>query len=295
MKDRTIVNLSFAGDRYNGASLDEDALQVVLRFQKTLRGLAKALHKKRHLEAEKSLDERLRLVVSAFEEGSTNISLEAAQIEGEFDLNRIPDELYSASALVYDAYSSVIEDKVLPAEMPIEFIPHVAKLGDDLDEGSNVSFSPPSHEPLTISHRTRSALLSWVETSYTDTIEISGEVIQADVKNRACRLIDPSSKRLVFVRFDDRDANTVTQALRQHEIKQLMVSGTGEFNSKGHLLRFKHYTSMELVDEFTEMPTQPESLSEIASRIVADIPEELWDQLPRDATTKHNEVVSHHL
>lgn len=292
VKDRRIINLRFTGDRYTDAALDESAMLVVIRFQKALRSLAKTLHKSTHSESENSLDERLRLVVRTINPGSTNISLEAAKIPGELDLNQVPNELYSATDLVYRTYSSAVQNEVLPAEMPVDFIPQIARLADDLQEGSSISFSPPLLTPVEISQHTRSSLLNWVETSYTDTIEVSGEVVQADVKNKTCRLFDPLSKRIVFIRFDDLDEETVTHALHQHDLKRLIVGGTGEFNSKGHLLRFQQYSSMEMVDnEITELHANLETFSEIASRIVADIPDDLWDKLPRDATTKHNEII----
>jgi hypothetical protein len=118
----------------------------------------------------------------------------------------------------------------------------------------------------------------------TEFLDITGEVLEADVRARKFQLWTDGSNH-VSVSFRESEEADVTAALKDHKAVRVRVKGWGEIAPDGKLLRIMQ------IEEFTvqpvnELPPRPRArpIEEIIRELAAEVPQAEWDRLPRDLT-----------
>ncbi len=115
-------------------------------------------------------------------------------------------------------------------------------------------------------------------------VEVSGEVLEADVRQRHFQLW-LTDRVHVFVTFSESQEGEVTSALRDHSQVRMKVKGRGEMSPQGKLLKITR------VDEITIQPVgevpldrTARPIEEVIAELAAQVPQAEWDRLPHDLT-----------
>lgn len=131
--------------------------------------------------------------------------------------------------------------------------------------------------------------MNWTKAKYTDSVSITGVVVQVNVRRRSCRLFEPFDKRSVILYYKEEDEEKVTSALRDHGTARLIVEGEGEFNERGRLLKFTSYTNMRMLKNDTDSYTSGASIEKKIKRIISRTPKRAFHELPSDMAETHDQ------
>ncbi len=118
----------------------------------------------------------------------------------------------------------------------------------------------------------------------TKLLDITGEVLEADVKERQFQLWTDGSSH-VSVSFRESEEADVTTALKDHKAVRVRVKGWGEITPNGKLLRITQVEELSL-QPVSDVPIDPAArpIEEIIRELAAEVPQAEWDRLPRDLT-----------
>ena len=115
-------------------------------------------------------------------------------------------------------------------------------------------------------------------------VEVSGEVLEADVRQRHFQLW-LTDRSHVSVSFSESQEGEVTTALRDHNQVRMKVKGRGELSPQGKLLKITR------VDEITIQPagevpfdSTARPIEDVIAELAAQVPQAEWDRLPDDLT-----------
>ena len=287
---RTIVTLRFMGQRFEGHALDIGALAELRRFQSMVTKTAKALWRNKNpgsSEWPKGSSERMQLYLRSIDEGSVAIQLEApvpnerqADMFGSEPLET--GDLVEAVGVIHGVYTAINGDASLPKKCPKSLLPEYARWCRSLSEHERLEFEPPGRAPARVTRHERKVLGSHAEAPYDDQIDVTGHVLQADVRKQEFALWLDDTKH-VGAKFTSEQEDQITTALKEHVSKRLRVQGRGMFNSMGEPQKIVRVESIELLGEGEPKfdPSAPRIEDKIAA-ICADITDEEWDQVPRD-------------
>jgi hypothetical protein len=120
--------------------------------------------------------------------------------------------------------------------------------------------------------------------SGTEFLDITGEVLEADVRARKFQLWTDGSNQ-VSVSFRGSEESAVTTALKDHKVVRVRVKGWGEFAPNGKLLRIMEIDELT-IQPVSEVPPRARArpIEEIIRELAAQVPQAEWDRLPRDLT-----------
>lgn len=284
---KEVVRLGFKGDRFRDHALDLSALTELSQFQKLIAETAKALWRTAHPDRERlpsRFEDRTRLCLRRIEPGSAVVPLEV-YIE-EPDSPQLwdpePKEVNEAIGLAHEVLQAVAQDAPLPERFPRQLVSEYAKWGQSLADNEEIELRPPGKAPSRISALHRQRLAAFVETAHEDTVEVTGEVFEADVRQGKFQLWCDDGPA-VAVSFDAEQEELVTTALKEHRSARLLVRGRGEFSPSGQLRRFVQVHTLEMVSQHhPEYDTEAPSIEDVLSALAAEVPEEDWDNLPTD-------------
>jgi hypothetical protein len=118
----------------------------------------------------------------------------------------------------------------------------------------------------------------------TTLLNITGEVLEADLRERQFQLWTDESNH-VAVSFRESEEADVTTALKDHKAVRVRVKGWGEIAPNGKLLRIIQIEelSLQLVSE-VPINRGARPIEEIIAELGAEVPQAEWDSLPRDLT-----------
>ena len=289
---KKVVQVRFRGGPYEEKALDQRALQEILKLQKVLTETAKQLWRQKHPERKilpKRFEERVNLCLRKVGAGSTCADLEVyieKPKQGEFEnwiKDREPTEAREAVILACEVFEAAEHDRLLPERMPKVLFGEYAKIGDGLGEGQRLEFGlPKAKKRVQVTARHRDRLQFFAETPYEDTVEVTGEVLEADVKMKRFQLwTDERTK--VSVAFSAEQENLVTQALAEHRSVRLKVCGRGVHSPEGKLESIKEVTALRVLqvgEEEFDPNAQP--IEDIIAELTKDIPPEELAKLPTD-------------
>lgn len=118
----------------------------------------------------------------------------------------------------------------------------------------------------------------------TKLLEITGKVLEADVRERHFQLwIDDSNH--VSVSFRESEEADVTTALKNHKAVQVRVKGWGEIAPNGKLVRITQIEELRIQPANSPPAlrmTRP--IEDIIAELAAEVPQAEWDRLPHDLT-----------
>jgi hypothetical protein len=118
------------------------------------------------------------------------------------------------------------------------------------------------------------------------TLDITGEVLEADVRQRRFQ-VWTDSKTVVSVAFDQSQEGMVTRALRDHRSIRMQIRGRAAISPQGKPIRFTEVLSLELLPA-GEPQYDPSALSieDEITQIAAGVPAEAWENLPDDLNSQ---------
>ena len=288
---KVVARLHFKGERFRDHALDLSALSELRQFQKMVAETAKALWRKAHPDRERlppHFEDRTRLCLRTIEEGSAAAPLEVLieePAQGEL-WQAEPVEVNEAIDLAYRVFEAVHDDTPIPQEFPRELLPEYAKWGQSLSEDEQLEFAPAGKTATRVTARDRVRLAGLAEPPYEDAVDVFGQVLEADVRQKRFQLW-LNDRTGVQVSFTDEQEIQVTTALKDHEAARLRVIGRGEFSPQGTLLRVTTVDNLLLVrgDE-PEFDAQAPAIEDVLSDLAKGVPDEEWDKLPPDLTDK---------
>ena len=147
-----------------------------------------------------------------------------------------------------------------------------------------IEFFANGDKPAIVNQTTRTRLGNLIEHSHEETVDISGEVLEADIRQGRFQVwIDDRTG--VSVSFTPEQENIVTQALRDHRTLRIQVIGKGDISPQGKPLRIKQVQKLQIqtigkvpYDDFAS------PIEDVLEELARKVPEEEWKKLPSDLT-----------
>lgn len=284
-----VVSLRFKGERFRDHALDLSALSELSQFQKLIAETAKSLWRSRNPDRKNlpsHFEQRTRLCLREIRSGSAQAPLEVFiedPEQGEFWPSD-PEEVQEAVDMAYNVFHAVEHKNSLPDRFSKSLVSEYCKWGETLADDEVIEIIPPSKKPVRMKSEYRARLFAYVEVPYEDFADISGEVFEADVRQKRFQLLRDAHSP-VAVSFDDKQEELVTEALKDHKSVKLRVTGRGEYSPEGQLLRFKAVNSLNITRSSEDQyDPNAQSIEDILATISAEVPPDEWDKLPRDLT-----------
>ena len=285
---RRVVTLHFDGDRYSDCALDVAVWGELQRFQTMVTETAVALWRSNNPNRQRlprRFEDRTRLWLRKIEDGSTTIPFEIPidkPLVNNFSAPQIINEVTEAIDIVYRVFLSSNNDVELPTQCPKQLIADYARLGEGLTSSSTLRFAPPEQRLAHVTKLDRERLAEIAESSYEDELDITGRVLEADVRQRKFQVwIDDRSN--IVASFTQEQETLITSALKNHASMRLRVKGRGEFTPDGKPRKIVQATQLELVkgEEFGFDDEAP-AVEEVMAAIFRDVPDGDWDRVPTD-------------
>lgn len=295
---RRVVTLHFGGDRYGERALDVDAWAELQRFQSMVSETAKALwrdHNPNRARLPRNFEDKTRLWLRTIEDGSTVIPFEIPvdkSLVDAFPEATIHNEVTEAIDIVHQVFLAVNNNTQFPEECPKTLLSEYARLGESLNESCTLQFAPPKQifARVTKCDRDRLALIS--ESSYEDELDITGRVLEADVRQRKFQIwLDDRAS--VSASFTPLQETQVTSALKEHKSMRLRVRGRGIFAPDGKPRRITEVVSLHRVDnQGSTFDRDAPRVEDIVSSIFGEIPDSEWNRVPNDLSHRLDSYIS---
>lgn len=286
-KWKEVARLRFMGGRFHDRALDVNALGEVQRFLSLIEATAKeqwysANPEKQRLPAH--FEERCRVYLRRISKGSSVAVLEARTEDAgqtEF-LDRDAEDAIAASTLAYRAFNAIAQDRPLPDEFPKHLVAQFLEFGRSLREDERIEIRATGKKRFVLfrpEHRSR-----WNQFEakpYTDSLQIEGEVVEADVRQGRFQVwVDGKA---IVVPFSSEQETFVTTALRNHHSFRISVSGKAEFSPDGKPIRMIEALELaEVPEQGLLFDSDSLSIEDELQAIAMEIPEAEWEKLPDD-------------
>ena len=283
-----LTTLRFHGPRFEDHGLEIDVLSELIAYKKLLLETAKELWRRKHPKRKKlprGFEESISIKFFELGDGSTSVPLmRVIDFEEDKLIPKVDDDLDDAAHVIDSAIEAAGEDRPLPERLPKNVIPLFADFGKSLGEDESIFVKACKRESeVHYTREVRERLMTWVERTYEDVVDITGEVRLADLDG--CNFVlrqDDGTK--VPGKFDPDQEALITDALRGHASRRLRLRGRAEFTSpKG---KIKRIVSMDeaTVRRAGEAPYNPTErpIWEIAVELGASLPDDEWAKVPRD-------------
>lgn len=286
---REVARLRFTGKRFRDHALDLAALTELSQFQRMVAETAKALWRAAHPDRERlpaHFDEKTRLCLRRIEEGSAVAPLEVLLDETEDPelFESEPEELAKAVSLARTVFRAVATDQPLPEALPKVLLGEYGRLGQTLQgDDETIELEVPS-EPgaATITSDTRARIEAIADRAYEAFIDISGEIVEADVRQRRFQLWIDEKMPILGVFPPDLEER-VTDALREHRSTRVHVKGRGEFSAQGRPLRITRVEVWEVLPgEGQAVDQSAPTVESLIEALGADVPSDEWRKIPPD-------------
>ena len=288
---REIAHLCFKGARYDGRALDAAALEELVQFQKIVTEMARAIWKKGRPDRERlprNFEECTQFVFRRIEDGSTIVPLEISS-DSDQDLWGYQHEVVEAVNLIYGAFVAVNRDEEpLPEGVPRKVLPSLAAFGKKLLGSAEIQFAPPDREMTPVSPKARQRLDTMAKDSYVDELEITGLVLEADVRQRRFQIWMEDGTN-AQVRFTEQQKSEVATALEGRTSIQLLVKGYGKFHTDGLLKQIQNVEYLEVIpDDAPSFDPNARRVEGIIEENFSKVPDQEWDKVPSDLSHQHD-------
>ena len=290
---REMAKIYLEGSRFKDGALDLATLNELQHFQEIVTSTAKAIWKKENPDRRRlpqNFEDRVRLYVRTIEQGSVCIPLVkdvGSAGQGELFDSEPPRELTATLDVVHKVYEAVQSDKMLPEDTPKDLLHEYAKWGESLPQDISLGFAPKGKQPVRVTSRERERLVSFAEPAYQDEVDITGKVLEADVRQKKFQ-IWPDEHMKVTVAFTEEHESRITAALKEHETVSLRVKGRGEFTPQGVIMKISSVTGLDIVSDKEKESFDPDAprIEDVIKEIAKDVPDEEWEKLPHDLTDR---------
>jgi hypothetical protein len=292
---RLIVDHSFRGGRFEDHGIDVDVLREVVQYKTIVSEVAKDLWRSRHPDRERlppHFDDAFSLKVYRIVPNCVTIPLEReSTIDSQQPLFEFEptDELTLAVELIAKAIEAASEDQALPSNFPKRVLPLFQQYGTTLRAGERIEQRPYGWEHfVTFNDTVRANLVRGIDSSYTATIDLVGNVTMARV-NKPKMAIQLADTREVEAVFLSEHEDAIVTALKDHETAKVRVIGIGQFSGAGELQRIVEVNRVQLLPKGemvfdSSAPPIWAQFQEIASRL----PSDAFDHVPPDGASRHD-------
>ena len=296
---KEVVKLAFKGQRFRDHALDLSAVTELSQFQKLIAETAKTLWRAANPDREripKNFEDRTRLCLRRIEDGSAVAPLEVYLEEPEpvepvlFEIQAAePTEVKQAVEMAAHVFQSVGKDESLPENFPRHLIPEYEKFGQSLTDDDAVEIVLPDSgngaQPVSVTTSTRARLSALAERSYEDRVDVTGEVLEADVRQRRFQLwVDDRTG--INASFSSEQEGEITGALRDHKAVHLRIIGRGDFSPQGKPIRITQVDELRLqaigAEQQRAATSQP--IEVVLAALAREVPKNEWANLPPDLT-----------
>lgn len=292
-----IAKIRFRGLDYEKSMLDAVALKEVIHLQEVLYKSIEINNFRTYgVESRLTSEEknRHRLFLGQVAHGSAIAPIHV-QRDNRQDLLGKPaaHEVVEESMLKIHAIIKATEnDEQFPPNTKRELLGVLNDFGSSLSKECALEISVRGEEWVTMTMRYHARIAGAMASPYTDTVSLQGQVLEADVKMRRFTLW-PREDQKVRVEFTDDQETKVTTALKDHREVEVQVTGTGKFNPDGKLVEISGITKLRLVHaEDSDYDPNAKPIWETIKEIGESMPDEFWDQYPRDLSENHDFYLS---
>ena len=294
-----MATLRFDGERFQGHALDVECTQELIAYRNLVLECAKALWRRKfpdRARLPKGFEEGFRLQFNRLEEGSAVVPLQRVRLTTEQAELGLEDEFDEAVSLIDQTIAAANADDLLPTGLPSNVIPLFREFGKTLrDDEILFTRARGANFEAPYTAKARRRLADWVEATYQDLVDVTGEVRMANVApgRFALQLEASGTQTLVEGKYSPPDEAKVLDALHEHRTARLRVRGVGEFGTSDRMLkRFAKVDSVDLAAN--EAPAYDEAavpIWEQLSAIGRSAPAGAWDAVPTDLSVRIDEVV----
>jgi len=294
-----MATLRFHGKRFAGHALDVECTHELIAYRNLVLECAKSLWRAKYpnrVNLPKGFEKGFRLQFDRLEEGSACIPLQRVRIGGAQGELELADEFDEAVALIDQAIAAANDDDLLPNRLPPNVIPLFGDFGKTLRD-DEVLFTracgAPQEAPYTAKARKR--LAEWVDATYEDVVDVTGEVRMASIgPGRFTLQIEAGGSQCsVDGKYSASDEAKVLDALRAYRTARLRVKGVGEFATSDRMLkRFARVDAVDLVGPgAVEYDDSAPPIWDQLAAIGRSAPAGAWDVVPSDLSVRIDEVV----
>jgi len=295
----SIAEVRFSGKHFDEHALDAKALREITNFIDIVANTAKEIWRNEHPD-KKQLpphfkEERVRLSLRRIEPGSAIAPLEilVETAAGTFEFKELeePVEAQESVDLIYDALVAAERGESLPSRLPKTVIGSICAWGISLSAQEQLQLSTQNRRKrLAVTQEMRERLQTFVDASYEDSVEVIGEILEADVRQHRFQLWRDGQK--ISVEFKGEQEKTVTSALHEHGLVHLRVRGRGRHSPSGKLdviHDVEEITAISVGDETYDTSAKP--IETVIAETVSEIPADVWNSVPKDGSAN----VDHYL
>ncbi|PKN04421.1 MAG: hypothetical protein CVU74_06970 [Deltaproteobacteria bacterium HGW-Deltaproteobacteria-9] len=284
---KDLTTLTFTGPRFEDHGLELGDLAELLAYKKILMETARELWRRDHPDRKylpRGWEESVAIKFYAINEGSAGIVLKR-EIElpnGDLPLES-EDEVDKAAKILEASMELAGLQQPPPEALPKNVIPLFEEFGKTLDEKNYLTLQAKGRAtPVLYNQRIRNHLVSWVDRTYEDMVDFTGEVRAADLDNCnfTIRLGDGAK---VPGRFEPSQESQLTEALREHATRRITIKGKGEFlRDSGKLRKILSVTSVSFANEPEYIASGEPGILDLIQEITAAVPKKEWQKLPKD-------------
>ena len=124
--------------------------------------------------------------------------------------------------------------------------------------------------------------------SYVDELEITGLVLEADVRQRRFQIWMEDGTN-AQVRFTEQQKSEVATALEGRTSIRLLVKGYGKFHADGLLRQIQNVKYLEVItDDAPSFDPNARRIEDIIEKNFSEVPDQEWDKVPTDLSHRHD-------
>jgi hypothetical protein len=286
---KELTTIKFCGPSFEDHGLEIDVLPELVQYKRILIETSKELWRRNHPDRERvprGFENSIRIKFYDLREGSTAVPLfrEVAQDEQlSFGFDG-EDELDQAVEIVESGLQSAQEDRPLSESFPRNVLHMFESFGVSLREKDSLQLkSPKRKNPVEFTPQVRQRLVSMVDRTYEDEVDLVGEVRLTDLDGLGFIIrLDDGTK--VQGRFEPEQEPVIIEALKNHGTSSLRVKGRGQFtHQEGAVKKVIKVDHVDVIPVGTvDYDEKARPVWELISEIGEQVPEKEWDQVPND-------------
>jgi hypothetical protein len=286
---KQITVLRFNGPRFEDHGLDVDVLSEIVAYKRLLQETAKEIWRRNNPERvrlPKKFEAEITLKFFSLQPGSTGVPLmRELPFTNLLQWMPIRDELDEAAILLEDAIRAAGERGGIPSQLPRNIIPLFEELGKTLRDDEFLLVSAGTRETTArYDSPVKERILAWATSSYTDLVDLTGEVRATDLDGLKF-ILRLQDGRKVTGRFKPDQETVVLEALGEHFSRRMRVIGVGQFAPEdGSLRQIVNVERIELLGPESASGTDIPIWERLAS-IGAAVPGDTWNAVPTDLST----------
>jgi hypothetical protein len=289
LRRKELVTLTFKGSRYEDHGIDLDSIAELLAYKRILVTTATGLWFQKNSKAKtlpKDFNENLCIKFYEIQNSSTEIPLvRIHDIDEQYLIKDLPDDEFDeAASLIAQVTRAISDNSTLPEKFPMQALPAFKSFGKTLREDEWIEQKLPTwNEPVSYTPMTRNIISRWVDESYQDLIEKTGEVRSINLDKQIFGLALPDGSK-INVKYSEEHESTIINALSEHLSKRLSIKGRAEHKgSEGtpkKIIAIEELRLFEPDDDNDDLFDRP--IWDVIAEIGDSIPKEEWDKVPDD-------------